>query len=486
MRYVDTALDATGEDALCAWLDRTLSTAATLTLRSGFYSRKGIEAVRRRLERLLAGGGEVLAVVGGDLLQDDPAGLRALWEIHQTFPDRARFHVSAGTAFMNAKTYHVEHVDRRCSAWVGSANLTFGGLAANFEAAITLDSCDDDPALLESVRAATHTAARRPRAVPLNREVLTAREVPPQTPSGPELGRPMGPPLAAVTGHGSGLLDRLATGTVTGTTDGIGAVMGAGVVSTGLHALDRALQGGLRPGALTVLAGRDGDNLGVLALNIAMRVAAGAGRPVSLHTFTTPRTETASHIISATTMIEHRILHRTDGRPRPTLAVSAAFRRLAATPLKIHIEGAALLGALVDAVNRTAERAGSEFVVVDPATALRTGRPGPDGPAGQAIVLQGLKDLAMALRLPVLATVDLGRAVAADNPPEHVTASGVGPYLGQVADVVVLLHGRRGIRRRKPRGVEVLLHVVKNRYGPRSTVTLLQRPEVSRFEDIPR
>lgn len=486
MRYVDTALDATGEDALFAWLDRTLPTAATLTLRSSFYSLRGIEAVRRRLDRLLAGGGEVLAVVGGDLLQDDPAGLRALWEIHQTFPDRARFHVSTGTAFMNAKTYHVEHVGGRCSAWVGSGNLTFGGLAANSEAAITLDSAVDDPALIESVRAATHTAARRPRAVSLDREVLTAREVPPQTSSRWELGRPMGAPLPVVSGHGSDLLDRLTIGTVTGTTDGIGAMMSAGVVSTGLHALDCALQGGLRPGTLTVLAGHGGDSLGVLALNIAMRVAAGAGRPVSLHTFTTPRTETVSHIISATTMIEHRILHRADGKPRPMLAVSAAFRRLAATPLEIHNEGAALLGTLVDTVDRTAKRAGSDLVVIDPATALRTGRPGSDGPADQAVVLQGLKNLAMALRLPVLATVDLGRAVSPDSPPEQVTAVGVGPYLGQVADVVVLLHGRMGIRRRKPTGAEVLLHVVKNRYGPRSTITLLQRPEVSRFEDTPR
>jgi hypothetical protein len=61
---------------------------------------------------------------------------------------------------------------------VGSANLAIGGLVTNLEAAITLDTEDDDPEVVNRVRAATLAAIEQPAVA-----VLDQLE-PPLTPAG--------------------------------------------------------------------------------------------------------------------------------------------------------------------------------------------------------------------------------------------------------------------------------------------------------------
>ena len=191
MRYVDSALDHDGGDRLAEWLGQELPTAEVLTLRTGFFTARAIAVVQDALEGLLGRGGGLLAVVGGDLLQCDVGALRVMLDLCRRFPDQARVFVVAEPAFQNAKTYHLQHQDGRCSAWVGSANFTIGGFATNLEAAVILDSDEDDPAVVDQVRAATVATTGQPAAVVLDPgDPAPTREAGPGRPARPTRRRP--------------------------------------------------------------------------------------------------------------------------------------------------------------------------------------------------------------------------------------------------------------------------------------------------------
>ena len=172
MKYADSVLDATSEDLLAAWLRRGLRNASALVLRTGFYSAPALEVAYGDIATMLARGGEMVAVLGGDSLQVDIAAMRALLELCEEYPDSAQVLVVTEPEFQNAKTYHLTHDDGRSSAWVGSANFSLGGLIENLEAGITLTSDEDDPHVVELVRAATLALARQPTAVPLSQTVI--------------------------------------------------------------------------------------------------------------------------------------------------------------------------------------------------------------------------------------------------------------------------------------------------------------------------
>ncbi len=262
-------------------MHRELSTASAFTLRTGFYSAMAIEAVQERLEEFLHRGGELLAVLGGDALQVDPEGLHVLLDIVEPFPETAQVYVVMEPVFQNAKTYHVQHPDGRASAWVGSANLTVGGLATNLEAAVTLDTDDDDPAVLDRVRAATLAAIEHPAVAVLDHGLLHKLEHRLQE-SELRYGRAsLGPTVPLVPDHGGPLLeqlDRMALGQP-----------GRHIVSTGLPDLDTALGGGLHRGTLAVIASRPGAGRSTLTLNMLTRAAITHEVPAGLFTFeTTP------------------------------------------------------------------------------------------------------------------------------------------------------------------------------------------------------
>lgn len=138
MRVVDYVLDGK-EDHLLAWLRRELPSATSVRLRTGFFTTGGLASVEPDLEELVERGGRFEALIGGSPLQYEIPALRALIGLSEDFPGRVEAFVVMAPDFQNAKTYVLEHVDGHSSAWVGSANLTNGGMVSNYETAVTFD-----------------------------------------------------------------------------------------------------------------------------------------------------------------------------------------------------------------------------------------------------------------------------------------------------------------------------------------------------------
>jgi HKD family nuclease len=100
---------------------------------------------------VLERGGRVYAVTGGHPEQTDRAALRELARLVAEFPGRALAYLATpGNGRQNGKTYYVRG-EHGAAAYVGSANLTRGGLETNQETGITLNDADDDPAVVEAV-----------------------------------------------------------------------------------------------------------------------------------------------------------------------------------------------------------------------------------------------------------------------------------------------------------------------------------------------
>jgi replicative DNA helicase/pimeloyl-ACP methyl ester carboxylesterase len=470
-------------------LSEELTTAEALTLRTGFFSARATAVVQDALEGLLGRGGELLAVVGGDLLQCDVAALRVLLNLRGRYPEQTAIFVITEPAFQNAKTYHLQHRDGRSSAWVGSANFTVGGFATNLEAAMVLDSKDDDPAVIDQVRAATVATAGQPAAIALDQAVLhqleqrvrEARLGPPGT-------RPARPsPL--IVDHCHLLLDRLDRSTTNPAPAGGGVLE---VLPTGFHDLDNALAGGLRPGTLSVVASRPGAGRSTLVLNVLTQAAIVHRAAAALYSFEAPDDELVLRVVSATTRIRHLDLRH--GRLDYThwTTIADTLSRFADAPLYLDSHQPPHLDALCCTITAAVARDGVDLVAVDSPTLVLAGPRTDPHDSHVAEVLRRLKHLAMQLRIHIIVTAELERS------PQPT-----GPYLGsrkqsapqicdlrdrdavmETADVVVLLHRPDTDERDHPRMGEADLLVVKNRYGVPATVTIAHQLHHARFATI--
>ena len=466
------------ETRLAAWLDRELQTASVLTLRTGFYSGAAVEVVQERLEELLRRGGELLAVLGGAALQTDLPGLRALLDLVERFPDKARVYVAIEPVFQNAKTYHVAHADGRSTAWVGSANFTIGGFAENLEAAITLDSDEDDPFVLGRVHAATLAAAQQPTISVLTEDLITALEQRVRE-SRVGFGRAsLGSTAPLVLGHGAQLLDdldRIASGDHRHL-----------LVATGFRDLDDLLDGGLRPGTLTVVASRPGAGRSTLVLNMLNHAAVRGGAPSGLFTFDATAQDVLLRVLSADTGIEFGDLRRARMTDADWTDTAQRMVKMADAPLHINTGAAPHLEGLCAAITAATAREKLDVVAVDPVSAVLARTFADNREREVADIVRRLQALAMHLGIRIIVTAELGRQADYPGWRPSLTDLRDTDVLAQAADHVILLHRPDLNDPRHPRAGQADLIVAKNRHGHRGTVTVLHHLAVSRFHSVAR
>ncbi len=174
VKYLDGLVDD-GRATLTEWLLPRLEKAMLVGLRTGFLTLAGADAVIPALMQVLERGGRVYAVVGGHPEQTDPAALQALARVVADFPERAMVYLATpGAGRQNGKTYYVRDEHERCAAYVGSANLTRGGLETNQEAGIVLDDAVDGAAAVETVLRGIMAWCDHPAALLVTPDVATA------------------------------------------------------------------------------------------------------------------------------------------------------------------------------------------------------------------------------------------------------------------------------------------------------------------------
>ena len=471
MRYVDSALDDAPDNCLAAWLRQELPAATTLTLRTGFYSSAALELVRNDLEEMLARGGSFLAVLGGDLLQVDTTALGALVKLCESYPDNARVYVTTESVFQNAKTYHLAHPDGRSTAWVGSANFSIGGLVENLEASVTMASDQDDPEMLDRVRAATLAAAEESVAMPLTGELIEQfRQRVRESRFG--FGRPsLGPTTRLINGYAADLLDQLHR-----IASGDHRPLG---VTTGFSALDDLLGGGLRPGTLTVVASRPGAGRSTLVLNMLCHAALTNGVPSCLFTFQGSAQDVLLRVLSAETGIKFTDLRRSQMTDLDWTYTADRLSKLAGQPLSVNAGAAPHLEGLISAVTAATAREELALVAIDPLSAVFARTFADNREREIAEVVRRLQELAVRLEISLIVTAELGRQAEYADWRPRLSDLRDSDVIAQVADHVILLDNSG----RTERDLAHLL-LAKNRYGRRGTIPVIPRLSVARFRPV--
>jgi len=255
--------------------------------------------------------------------------------------------------------------------------------------------------------------------------------------------------------------------------------------STGLADLDRALNGGLRPGWLVVLAARPKMGKTALALNIANHVAkTGVVKVLSLEM---SKRELHNRNLASLGSIELSRL----GEPK--LMTQEDFSHLTDAikdigRLRLYLDDDAGLNLLRVAAKakQVKRKAGRLDLLVVDYLQLMNG-PGDNRNAQIETITRGLKNLAKDLDCTILLLSQLNRKLE-DRPnkrpqPADLRDSG---SIEQDADVVVLLYRDEVYNSDSSDKGICEANVALNRHGPTKVVPLTYVGEYVRFENAPR
>jgi replicative DNA helicase len=274
-------------------------------------------------------------------------------------------------------------------------------------------------------------------------------------------------------------------------------------LATGLANLDAKL-GGLNAGELTIIAGRPNMGKSALAATIAVN-AARAGNAVAYFSLETKAKRLANRILAG------QVLIPTDRISRGMIDESEFKRLVEVTQelrdIPLFTDDTAQI-TIADIAERTRElkktrRGDLDLVVVDYIQLMSPGERQGEGRYQEiSEVTAGLKALAMALNIPVVATSQLSRAVESrDGAKIPVLTDLLGSgSIEHDADVVLLLYREEAyLERAKPAegtmafqdwltlmqsvaGVANVI-VAKNRHGPIGTAWLSFDAQLARFSD---
>jgi len=475
MRYLD---GVTGGEAAAvkAWLLPLLADATVAGLRTGFLTEAGAEMIAPALEAMLRRGGRLHVVTGGHPDQTEPAALAILAGLAAGFPGHAMVCLAGpDPGWQNARTYYVRAADGTCMAYVGSADLTRGGLAADHEAGVILDSADDGEdainAVLHGITAwAEHPGARRVTAGTLAEfagQSRTSRAGRVRLPAAASPSRS----LAEMLPEALGSIQARGTGGITG-------------VPTGFAELD-GLTSGLHPGTLTVIGGGSSAGKSALVLDFCRSASIQHKLPVVLFSLEMTAAEINTRLLSAESRVPAHLMRTGQMDDDNRARLTERMAEIADVPFYISESPALSIDALSDEAARLVAGQGIRLIAVDCLQLITTDRRFENREREVAEIAQQLKALALGLQVPVVVAAQLNRDLEqrADKRPLLADLRD-SDAIAQAADLVVLLHREDVYERESPRAGEADFIVAKHRNGPTATVTVAFQGHYSRFADI--
>ena len=251
---------------------------------------------------------------------------------------------------------------------------------------------------------------------------------------------------------------------------------------TGLADLDAALGGGLRDGALIVVAGRPSMGKTTLAMQIAERVA--DDKPVLFVSLEMPITELVTRSLSSTARVGASSLLTGHLSDDDWARITGATARL--NTKKLHLLDASDFGVMqLRAYARQLKRkcGGLGLIVVDYLQLMRF--EGDNETAGLGQISRGMKLLAKELSVPVVALSQLSRECE-KRPNKRPIMSDLrsSGAIEQDADVVIMVYRDEVYSADSQyRGMAELL-IRKNRAGPLKDVMTTFIGEYTRFESF--
>jgi len=237
---------------------------------------------------------------------------------------------------------------------------------------------------------------------------------------------------------------------------------------------------GWAPGMLYVAGARPGVGKSVLAVGAILDAARRRSGVAIMASLEMPKDELYLRMLSSVGSVHgERIQHN-----RLTDDDNQRLRKAAAqiAPLPLHVDDRTGMSlAQLRAVIRQQQRQQDVAVVLVDYLGIMTPPPGharSDKRVQVDVVVQGLKNLARDLKVPIVALAQLNRAIEGRSEKTPVLSdlreSG---GIEAAADCVLLMH------RTEDEPNDLHINVAKNRHGPRAHLTLNFRGEYSRIED---
>lgn len=213
----------------------------------------------------------------------------------------------------------------------------------------------------------------------------------------------------------------------------------SGGISTGIAALDKKL-GLLMPGNFVVIAARPSMGKTALGLSVARNVA-GMRIGVLFHTMEMSEQEIMQRLIARETGISTERQQKGDLNAQDFDAVVAAGSAIKALPLLVDDSGALTVPVLRARALRALRRHGIRLLVVDYLGLMRPVRERMNKTVEVGEISNGLKALAKELKIPIVALVQLNRALESrdDKRPQLSDLRDSGE-IEQDADVVGFLY----------------------------------------------
>lgn len=252
-------------------------------------------------------------------------------------------------------------------------------------------------------------------------------------------------------------------------------------ISTGLYDLDEVLTGGLRNGAVYVIAARPGQGKSLVGAGIGLSVAQG-GTGVLICSLEMSRAEITNRTLANMSGVEltaittHRLGDQDWARLRKT---REQFRGV---PLLIrdtpHLTSASLRR-LAERLTRTP--AGLGLIVIDYAQQMTPTDTRAPREQQVAEISRSSKRLAMHLQVPIILLSQTNRKAAERVTPDPSDLRESGS-LEADADVVIILR----LPTEEQRAGEIDAHVVKNRHGRQGVIPLAFSPHYARIRSLLR
>lgn len=256
-------------------------------------------------------------------------------------------------------------------------------------------------------------------------------------------------------------------------------------IATGLTELDLALNGGMRPGWLVVLAARPKMGKTALALNIANHVASiGVAEVLSLE-MTKPelhnRNLASIGHIALPRLADPKLMTEEDFS-----RLTGAIKKIGALKLYLDDEAGLTLHRVAAKARQVKRKAGRLDLLVVDYLQLMNG-PGDNRNSQIETITRGLKNLAKELGCPIVLVSQLNRELERrpnKRPqPSDLRDSG---SIEQDADVVILLYRDEVYNPDSQDKGICEANIALNRHGPTKVVPLVYVGENVRFEDAAR
>lgn len=249
-------------------------------------------------------------------------------------------------------------------------------------------------------------------------------------------------------------------------------------VPTGIESID-ALIVGMERGGITLLAGGTGSGKSSLALQIVLTVAK-RGASSMIFSLEMSNTSIGQRAIAQETMTPLRALIRATLSESDYARIGTGIHRLADAPV-FMVDRTLPIDQLEATARRHHARHGLDFLCVDYLQLVPgESRRGRNREQEVASVSRGLKQLAMDLKIPVLALSQLNREGARQQRPPALHDLRESGSLEQDASHVIAVY------RPDPETDGAKAIVLKNRQGPLGTVSLDWRGRYVRFLDAQR